>query len=70
MRKNAKKAIDGYIEDCSFEKRDSCDNPALKLGSKQPKPERYEILFSSSNFANASREEWEILPLTDTSASM
>ena len=43
---------------------------ATRLDSNQAKPERYEILFSSSNFANALKEKRESLPLTDTSASM
>ena len=39
---------------------------ATKFGSKQAKPERHEILFSSSNFANALTEKWESLSLTNT----
>ena len=70
MRKNAMKAIHGCTEDSSFEERDSCDNPALKLGSKQPKPERCEILFLSSNFAKVLTKKWKSLSLTNTSASM
>ena len=43
---------------------------ATKLGSKQAELERYEILFSSSKFANALKEKWKSLALTDTSVSM